>query len=140
MCFGEKRRARYGNSSERFGRRVGGGRRDRCAGDGCVATGAGRGADDGVPGAAAAGDAESERERDYASENLKVVERYTATGPDHLQYEATLEDPTVFTRPWKISFPLYRRKEPNMELTELKCVEFIEDYMYGTLRKKTSNR
>ena len=79
MCFGEKRRARYGNSSERFGRRVGGGRRDRCAGDGCVATGAGRGADDGVPGAAAAGDAESERERDYASENLKVVDFPTPT-------------------------------------------------------------
>ena len=49
-----------------------------------------------------------------------------------------MEDPTVFTRPWKIGFPLNRRKEPGMELTELKCVEFIEDFMYGTLRKKTS--
>jgi len=81
-----------------------------------------------------------DRAGDFASENLKVVERYTATGPDHLQYEATVEDSTVFTRPWKISFPLYRRKEPNIELTELKCVEFIEDFMYGTLRKKTSSR
>jgi hypothetical protein len=79
-----------------------------------------------------------DRAGDFASENLHVVERYTATGPDHLLYEATLEDPTIFTRPWKISFPLYRRKERNMELSELKCVEFVEDYLYGTLRKKTS--
>lgn len=79
-----------------------------------------------------------DRAGDFASERLKVVERYTATGPDHLQYEATLEDPTTFTRPWKISFPLYRRKEPNMELSELRCVEFVEDYLYGTLRKKAS--
>jgi hypothetical protein len=79
-----------------------------------------------------------DRAGDFASENLHVVERYTATGPDHLLYEATLEDSTVFTRPWKLSVPLYRRKERNMELSELKCVEFVEDYLYGTLRKKTS--
>jgi hypothetical protein len=79
-----------------------------------------------------------DREGDFASETLKVVERYTATGPDHLLYEATLEDPATFTRPWKISFPLYRIKERNAELMELRCVEFVEDFMYGTLRKKTS--
>jgi hypothetical protein len=79
-----------------------------------------------------------DRAGNFASENLKVVERYTAAGPDHLLYEATLTDPTVFTRPWKVSFPLYRRKEPNMELSELRCVEFVEDFLYGTLRKKTS--
>jgi hypothetical protein len=79
-----------------------------------------------------------DRAGDFATETLHVVERYTATTPNHLLYEATLEDPATFTRPWKISFPLYRRMERYAELSELKCVEFVEDYMYGTLRKKPS--
>jgi hypothetical protein len=53
-------------------------------------------------------------------------------------YEATIEDPKVFTRPWKISLPLYRRLEKNMQLLEFKCVEFVEELMYGPLRKKAS--
>jgi hypothetical protein len=79
-----------------------------------------------------------DRAGNFASDKLRVVERYTATGPDHLLYEATLEDPETFTRPLKIRFPLYRLKEPNADVMELRCVEFVEDYMYGTLRKKTS--
>jgi hypothetical protein len=53
-------------------------------------------------------------------------------------YEATLEDPGTFTRSFKNSFPLYRRMERNVELSELKCVEFVEEYLYGTLKKKTN--
>lgn len=71
----------------------------------------------------------------FHSDQLKVEERYTATGPDHLLYEATIEDPKVFTRPWKIRMPLYRRIEPNAQLLEFKCVEFVEEMMYGHLRK-----
>ena len=56
-------------------------------------------------------------------------------GPNHLLYEATLEDPKVFSRPWKISFPLYRRLETNAELLEFKCVPFAEEILYGHLRK-----
>jgi hypothetical protein len=55
--------------------------------------------------------------------------------PDHLLYEATIEDPKVFTRPWKMSMPLYRRVEKNAEIMEFKCVEFVEDLIYGNLRK-----
>ena len=55
--------------------------------------------------------------------------------PDVLQYEATIEDPKVFTRPWKMSMPLYRRAEKNVQLLEYKCVEFAEEAMYGHLRK-----
>jgi hypothetical protein len=73
---------------------------------------------------------------DFHSEALHVVERYTATGPDHLMYEATIEDPNVFTRPWKIRMPLYRRVEPRAELVEFRCVEFAEELMYGHLRKQ----
>jgi hypothetical protein len=72
----------------------------------------------------------------HHSEALHVVERYTATGPDHLRYEATIEDPKTFTRPWKISLPLYRRVEKNAQLFEFKCVEFVEELMYGHLRRR----
>jgi hypothetical protein len=80
-----------------------------------------------------------DRVGNFASEKLHVVERITATGPDHLNYEATIEDPQTFSRPWKISFPLYRRKEPNMRLLEFKCVEFSEEVIYGHLRKVPLN-
>jgi hypothetical protein len=76
-----------------------------------------------------------DRAGNFASERLHIVERITATGPDHLNYEATIEDPQTFSRPWKISFPLYRRKEPNSRLLEFKCVEFSEEVVYGHLRK-----
>jgi hypothetical protein len=74
---------------------------------------------------------------DFHSEALHVVERYTPTGPDHLLYEATIEDPNVFTRPWRIRMPLYRRLEPRLELVEFKCVEFVEELLYGHLRRRT---
>jgi hypothetical protein len=77
-----------------------------------------------------------DRAGNFHSNALHVVERYTAAGPDHLHYEATIEDPKVFTRPWTISMPLYRRKEPNIRLLEYKCVEFAEELMYGHLRKE----
>jgi hypothetical protein len=54
---------------------------------------------------------------------------------DHLSYEATIEDPKVFTRPWKISMPLYRIVEKNAQILEYKCIEFSEDAIYGHLRK-----
>ena len=79
-----------------------------------------------------------DRAGNFAGENLHVVERYTLSSPYHIMYEATIEDPDTFTRPWKLSFPLYRRMEENMELLDIKCVEFTEEYLYGSLRKPTS--
>jgi hypothetical protein len=79
-----------------------------------------------------------DRAGNFHSEALKVVERYTPMGPNAIQYEATLEDPKVYTRPWKISMPLYRRLEKNAQLLEFRCVEFSEDLLYGHLRKKPS--
>jgi hypothetical protein len=76
-----------------------------------------------------------DRSGNFHSEKLHVVERITAVGPDHLNYEATIEDPNVFTRPFKISMPLYRRMEKNAQILEFKCVEFAEDVIYGHLRK-----
>jgi len=77
-----------------------------------------------------------DRSGNFHSEALHVVERYTRVGPDQLLYEATIEDPKVFTRAWKMSMPLYRRVEKNAQLFEYKCVEFVEELMYGNLRKK----
>ena len=65
-----------------------------------------------------------DRAGNFTTDNADVVERYTLTAPDHINYEATIEDPDIFTRPWKISMPLYRRVEKNAQLMEFKCVEF----------------
>ncbi len=74
-----------------------------------------------------------DRAGNHHSSELHVVERYTPISPYHLQYEATIEDPQVFTRPWKISLPLYRRMEENVKLLEFKCVDLAEEYIYGGL-------
>ena len=73
----------------------------------------------------------------FHSEELRVEERYTPTGPNTLRYEATIEDPKVFTRPWKISMPLYRRLEPNAQILEFKCVPFAEGATYGHLYRNS---
>ena len=76
-----------------------------------------------------------DRAGNFHSDKLHVVERYTRTSPNEIQYEATIEDPGVFTRPWKISMPLYRRQEKNAQLLDFKCVEFVEEMLYGPYRK-----
>ena len=77
-----------------------------------------------------------DRSGDFHSDALHVVERYTPMGANAIHYEATIEDPQVFTRTWKISMPIYRRLEPNAQLADFRCVEMVEEYMYGHLRKK----
>jgi hypothetical protein len=79
-----------------------------------------------------------DRAGNFASENARVTERYTLIDRDHLSYDATIDDPTVFTRPWTIQLPLYRRIEGNAELTEFRCVEFVEEKLYGQYRKVQS--
>jgi hypothetical protein len=78
-----------------------------------------------------------DRAGNYHSDMLHVVERFTPLSPYHLMYEATIEDPNVFTRPWKISFPLYRRTEKNVQLLEYKCVPWTEELLYGKFKKGT---
>ena len=74
-----------------------------------------------------------DRAGNFHSDALHVVERYTPISPDALSYEATIEDPKVFTRSWKMSMPLYRRLEQTARLLEFRCVEFAEPYMYKSL-------
>jgi hypothetical protein len=77
-----------------------------------------------------------DRAGNFHSDQLHVVERLTRTSSDIISYEATIEDAEVFTRPWKISMPLYRRVEKNAQLLDFKCVEFVEELLYGKWRKK----
>ena len=79
-----------------------------------------------------------DRAGNFHSDALHVVERYTPRSPDTMMYEATIEDPNVFTRPWKISMPLYRHVEKNAQVVESKCVEFSEELLYGAFRKQPS--
>ena len=65
-----------------------------------------------------------DRSGNYHSDALHVVERYTRTGPDHMLYEATIEDPNIFSRPWTISMPLYRRQEEHARLLEYECFAY----------------
>ena len=74
-----------------------------------------------------------DRAGNFHSDALHVVERYTAVSPYHLMYEVTVEDPTVFTRPWKMRMPLYRHFEKDKQIRDYKCVEFVEEAMYGRL-------
>jgi hypothetical protein len=65
-----------------------------------------------------------DRAGNFHSNALHVVERYTPITANHINYEATIEDPKVFTRPWKISLPLYRRIEKNVRILEYECYAF----------------
>jgi hypothetical protein len=77
-----------------------------------------------------------DRAGNFHSDELRVTERYSMLDPNTLNYEVTITDPKVFTRPWKITMPIYRHLAKNMQLMEYKCVEFAEELMYGHLRKR----
>ena len=77
-----------------------------------------------------------DRAGDFHSDALHVVERYRMLSRDAIWYEATIEDPNVFTRPWTIAMPLYRRLEPNAQLMDYRCIEMVEELLYGHLRKQ----
>jgi len=81
-----------------------------------------------------------DRAGNHHSDQLKVTERYTFADPNVINYEATMEDAKTFTRPWKITMPLYRHLEKDAQLVEYKCVPFVEELMYGHLRKRPSTR
>jgi hypothetical protein len=76
-----------------------------------------------------------DRAGNYASGNARITERYTPLGPNHLQYEATIEDSTVFSRPWTIRMPLYRIVDEGFRVLEFKCEPYAEEKIYGHLRK-----
>jgi hypothetical protein len=81
------------------------------------------------------GEAWLDRAGNHYSASTVVEERWTPTGPGVMRYEATITDPETFTRPWKMSMNLYKRQGDDARLNQFKCVEFVEELMYGNLRK-----
>jgi len=79
-----------------------------------------------------------DRAGNYASSQLTVTERFTLRGTNHLWYEATLDDPATYTRPWTIEMPLYRRVDPQEQLLEHKCVTFADRLLYQDLLQNQS--
>lgn len=74
-----------------------------------------------------------DRAGNYLTNHATVTERFTPRGPNHMDYEATIEDPTIYSRPWTIRMPLYRNVDANAQLLEFKCVPFSEQLLYGDL-------
>ncbi|MFK7913297.1 MAG: hypothetical protein AB8B93_05240 [Pseudomonadales bacterium] len=77
-----------------------------------------------------------DRSGNHHSAALKVTERYTLQNAHVMEYEATIEDPEVFTKPWTMRMPIYRRVGADARLQQFKCVEFVEELLYGHLRKQ----
>jgi hypothetical protein len=82
------------------------------------------------------GNAWLDRAGNYTTDSTHIVERFSLADADHLNYEATIEDAKLYTKPWKIQLTLYKHMEKNFQLLEFKCVEFAEEMLYGHLRKR----
>ena len=76
-----------------------------------------------------------DRAGNFVSSNARITERFTPEGRWHIWYEATIDDPTIFERPWTIGMMLYRNTDTNTLGLEFQCVEFAEELMYGHLSK-----
>jgi hypothetical protein len=74
-----------------------------------------------------------DRAGNYLTPAAVVTERFTLVSPDHIDYQATINDPQTFSEPWTIRMPLYRMIEDNAQLLEFKCVPFAEELLYKDL-------
>ncbi len=80
-----------------------------------------------------------DRSGNYIGYGAEVTERWTYVDANMIEYEATIENPQVFTEPWTIRMNLYRRRGDDAQLQQFKCVEFVEELMYGHLRREPLN-
>ena len=76
-----------------------------------------------------------DRAGNHHSANMKVIERYTPTSSHTLRYDVRIEDELTFTEPWEMSMTLYKRVGMDAQIQQFKCVEFVEELLYGHLRK-----
>ena len=81
------------------------------------------------------GDTWLDRAGNHHSNQLRVTERFRLIDSSHIQYEATLEDPQTYTRPWTIEMTLYRVIDDNAQLLEHKCVPHADGILYEDLIK-----
>ena len=73
--------------------------------------------------AAQTGEAWLDQAGNFHSNDVHIVERYRMTSADTLEYEARIEDPVVYTRPWTLRTVLYRVKRPGARIIEDECLE-----------------
>jgi len=78
-----------------------------------------------------------DRSGNFITNTATVTERFTPMGPNHIDYQVTIEDPTVYSRPWTMRMPIYKRVEPNAQILEFRCVPFSEMLLYGDLLENT---
>lgn len=76
-----------------------------------------------------------DRAGNHHTADLHVEERYDLQSPYHLRYRATLTDPAVYEKPWTLEVVLYKNIHPSAQLLDFRCIEFVEDLMYGHLSK-----
>lgn len=76
-----------------------------------------------------------DRAGNHFSSALKVTERFKLENANVIRYEATLEDPQTYSKPWTIRMPLYKHVEENAQLLEHKCVPFVEELLYKDLEQ-----
>jgi hypothetical protein len=74
-----------------------------------------------------------DRSGNFATGGATITERFKPIDADHMTYEVTIDDPATYTRPWKISMPLYRNIDPKAEILDFRCVPFSEELLYGDL-------
>ena len=79
-----------------------------------------------------------DRAGNFHSAKLQVEEQYRLLSPYHIEYTATLTDPDVYTKPWQLRTILYKNITPNAQLLDFRCIEFVEELMYGHLSKGAS--
>ena len=77
-----------------------------------------------------------DRAGNFHSPDMVVVERWTPTSAMTMRYEATITDPNIYTHPWKISMNQYKRVGEDARGQQFKCIEFVEELLYGALRKQ----
>ena len=77
-----------------------------------------------------------DRAGNFHSAHMTVVERFQRIGVHHIDYQVEIDDPDVFIRPWKMRMTLYERIGDDAVLGQFKCVEFVEELLYGHLRKE----
>lgn len=74
-----------------------------------------------------------DRSGNYIGQGATVTERFSLMTPNHIEYEATISNPAVFTEDWTLSMPLYRNVEENAQILEHKCVPHVENLRYSDL-------
>jgi hypothetical protein len=78
-----------------------------------------------------------DRAGNHHSAFMKITERYTPTSEHTMRYDVLVEDELTFTEPWRMTMTLYRRSGADAQLQQFKCVEFVEELMYGHLRQSS---